>query len=233
MSRQISPGNERTYYQCHRLHLRDRLMAGGARAFEEYELLELLLTFAIPYYDVKLLAQKLVAHFGSFGEVLDASPQELAEFKSLRESSICLVYLVKTCLEAYLRERTLKRRSITSLDLLIDYCRTSMGGLKEEQFRVIYLNSENEILAEEVLHEGTVNQTAVYPRKILELALKYKATGLILVHNHPSGNPRPSVSDRELTLTVTKVSQALNLTLHDHLIIGRHGYFSFAKNDML
>ena len=108
----------------------------------------------------------------------------------------------------------------------IEYCRTTMGGLKEEQFRVLYLNGESEILAEEVIQEGTVNQTVVYPRKIMELALKHKASGLILVHNHPSGNPNPSVSDRELTRSVTRISRAPNLTVHDHLIISRHGFFA-------
>jgi DNA repair protein RadC len=108
-----------------------------------------------------------------------------------------------------------------------------MGGLKDEQFRVLFLNSQNEITAEEIVQEGTVDQTVVYPRKVLELALKHKATGLILVHNHPSGNLNPSASDRELTQTIVKASQALNLTVHDHLIISRHGYFSLAEHDML
>lgn len=208
-------------------------MDGGAQAFEEYELLELLLTFAMPYSDVKPMAQKLVAHFGSFGEVLDASPRDLAACKCLKGSSIPLIHLVKSCLEVYLREKTLKRQNVPSLEQLIKYCRTTMGGLKEEQFRVLYLNGESEILAEEVIQEGTVNQTVVYPRKIMELALKHKASGLILVHNHPSGNPNPSVSDRELTRSVTRISRALNLTVHDHLIISRHGFFSFTQNNML
>jgi DNA repair protein RadC len=151
----------------------------------------------------------------------------------LTEYSATLIRLVKAGFESYLREEALKRQRIPSLEVLVDYCRTSMGGLKDEQFRVLYLNSQNEIIAEEILQEGTVNQTVVYPRKILELALKHKATGLILVHNHPSGNPTPSVSDRELTQTIIKASRALNLTVHDHLIISRHGYFSLAEHDML
>ncbi len=135
--------------------------------------------------------------------------------------------------EVYLREGALKRQCIPSLEELVNYCRTAMGGLRDEQFRVLYLNSQNEIITEEILHEGTVNQTVIYPRKILELALKHKATGLILVHNNPSGNLNPSSSDQELTQTVIEASQALNLTVHDHLIISRHGYFSLAEHDML
>ena len=113
----------------------------------------------------------------------------------------------------------------------MDYCRTALGGLKDEQFRVIFLNSQNEIIAEEIIQEGTVNQTVVYPRKVLELALKHKATGLILVHNHPSGSLTPSASDKELTQTLIKACRPLNLTVHDHLIISRHDYFSLAETE--
>ena len=140
---------------------------------------------------------------------------------------------MKACSEYDLKAEALKRQKIKSLDTLVDYCRTSMGGLPDEQFRVIFLNSQNEIIAEEIVQEGTVNQTVVYPRKVLELALKHKATGLILVHNHPSGNLTPSAADLELTRALVKAGQALNLTVHDHLIIGRHGYFSLAEKNML
>jgi DNA repair protein RadC len=224
---------EKPHYHGHRARLRSRFLQGGAAALQDYELLELLLTFAIPYSDVKPLAKDLIAHFGSFGQVLDASPEALVEFLGLKEYSACLINLVKACHEVYLKEEAMKRQRILSLDVLVDYCRTTIGGLKDEQFRVLYLNSQNEIIAEEILQEGTVNQTVVYPRKILELALKHKAAGLILVHNHPSGNPSPSASDNELTQTVVKASKALNLTVHDHLIISRHGYFSLAEHDML
>ena len=233
MSSQTKSQTSKPHYHGHRARLRGRFLQGGAAALQDYELLELLLTFAIPYSDVKPLAKNLIAHFGSFGQVLDATPEALMEFMGLKEYSACLINLVKACHEVYLKEEALKRQRILSLDVLVDYCRTAMGGLKDEQFRVLYLNSQNEIIAEEILQEGTVNQTVVYPRKILELALKHKASGLILVHNHPSGNPTPSASDKELTQTVVKASKALNLTVHDHLIISRHGYYSLAEHDML
>ena len=233
MSSQTKSQNSKPHYHGHRARLRGRFLQGGAAALQDYELLELLLTFAIPYSDVKPLAKNLIAHFGSFGQVLDATPEALMEFMGLKEYSACLINLVKACHEVYLKEEALKRQRILSLDVLVDYCRTAMGGLKDEQFRVLYLNSQNEIISEEILQEGTVNQTVVYPRKILELALKHKASGLILVHNHPSGNTTPSASDKELTQTVVKASKALNLTVHDHLIISRHGYFSLAEHDML
>ncbi len=224
---------QKPHYHGHRGRLRARFLTGGAAALQDYELLELLLTFAIPYSDVKPLAKGLIERFGSFSQVLDAPPEALMEFMGLKEYSACLIHLAKACIELYLKEEALKRQKIPSLEALINYCRTSMGGLKDEQFRVLFLNSQNEILAEEIIQEGTVNQTVVYPRKVLELALKHKATGLILVHNHPSGNVTPSAADQELTATIVKAGHALNLTVHDHLIISRHSYFSLAEHNML
>jgi DNA repair protein RadC len=224
---------EKPHYHGHRARLRQRFLTGGAGALQDYELLELLLTFAIPYSDVKPLAKRLIEHFGSFNQVFDAPADVLMEFTGLREYSAVLIKLVKACSEYTLKAEALKRQQLKSLSILVDYCRASMGGLPDEQFRVIFLNSQNEVIAEEIVHEGTVNQTVVYPRKVLELALKHKATGLILVHNHPSGNLTPSTADKELTRSLVKASRALNLTVLDHLIIGRHGYFSLAEQNML
>jgi DNA repair protein RadC len=224
---------EKPHYHGHRQRLRQRFLTGGPGALQDYELLELLLTFAIPYSDVKPLAKNLIQHFGSFNQVFDASPEALMEVIGVREYAAVLIKLAKACSEYSLKTEALKRRQLKSLATLVDYCRASMGGLPDEQFRVIFLNSQNEVIAEEIVQEGTVNQTVVYPRKVLELALKHKATGLILVHNHPSGNLTPSAADQELTRALVKASRALNLTVHDHLIIGRHGYFSLAEQNML
>jgi DNA repair protein RadC len=224
---------EKPHYHGHRQRLRNRFLQGSPGALQDYELLELLLTFAIPYSDVKPLAKELIRHFGSFTRVLDAPPAALMEVNNLREYSATLIRLVKACAEYYLKEEVLARQKISSLNTLVDYCRTAMGGLADEQFRVIFLNSQNEIIAEEIVQEGTVNQTVVYPRKVLELALKHKACGLILVHNHPSGSLNPSSADQDLTRALVKASRALNLTVHDHLIISRHGYFSLAEHNML
>jgi len=224
---------EKPHYHGHRQRLRNRFLQGGPGSLQDYELLELLLTFAIPYSDVKPLAKKLIAHFGSFTRVFDASTEDIMEVTGLKEYSAVLIRLVKACAEYYLKEELLARQKISSLSALVDYCRTAMGGLQDEQFRVLFLNSQNELIAEEIVQEGTVNQTVVYPRKVLELALKHKATGLILVHNHPSGHLKPSAADLELTRALVKASQSLNLTVHDHLIISRQGYFSLADKDML
>jgi len=230
---QMTTETKKPHYHGHRQRLRNRFLQGGAAALQDYELLELLLTFAIPYSDVKPLAKNLIAHFGSFTQVLDASPQDLMELTGLKEYSAVLIHLVKACSEYYLKEEALKRKPIHSLDALVAYCRTAMGGLKDEQFRVLFLNSQNEIMAEEIVQEGTVDQTVVYPRKVLELALKHKATALILVHNHPSGALKPSAADRELTRALVKAAKSLHITVHDHLIVSRQGYFSLAEHNML
>lgn len=221
------------HYHGHRQRLRTRFLQGGWASLQDYELLELLLTFAIPFSDVKPLAKRLIAYFGSFAAVLDASFEELIQVMGLGEYSATLIRLAKACAEYYLREEALKRQRIPSLSALIDYCRTSMGGLKDEQFRVIFLNAQNEIIAEETIQEGTVDQTVVYPRKVLEAALKYKATGLILVHNHPSGKLTPSAADQELTQAIIQAARPLAITVHDHLIISRHGYYSMAEHQLL
>jgi len=224
---------EKPHYHGHRQRLRQRFLQGGAAALQDYELLELLLTYALPRADVKPLAKELLQHFGSFTHILDAPSEALMGVGGLKESSAALIRLVKACAEHYLKEEVLDRQQISSLSALVDYCRTSMGGLADEQFRVIFLNSQNKVLAEEIVQEGTVNQTVVYPRKVLELALKHKATGLILVHNHPSGHLQPSAADLELTRSLVKASRALNLTVHDHLIISRQGHFSLAEKNLL
>jgi DNA repair protein RadC len=221
------------HYKGHRERLRARFLNGGPESLQDYELLELLLTYAIPMQDVKPLAKDLLSRFRSFAGVLDASPNELVKVDHVGEYTATLIRLVKACAEYYLKEEVIQRRSIPSLPALVDYCRTSMGGLQDEQFRVIFLNSQNEIIAEETIQEGTVDQTVVYPRKVLEGALKYKATGLILVHNHPSGKLTPSTADRELTRAIIQAAQPLAITVHDHLIIAKQGYYSMAEHHLI
>ena len=221
------------HYHGHRDRLRNRFLNGGPDSLNDYEMLELLLTYAIPMQDVKPLAKSLISSFHSFAGVMDASHQELVQVKGLGAHSATLIKLVKSCAEYYLKEQAIQRRSIPSLPVLVDYCRTSMGGLTDEQFRVIFLNPQNEIIAEETIQEGTVDQTVVYPRKVLEAALKYKATGLILVHNHPSGRLSPSSADRELTQAIIRAAQPLGITVLDHLIIAKQGHYSMAEHHLL
>ena len=224
MSTQTKPPADKPHYHGHRGRLRGRFLEGGAEALQDYELLELFLTFAIPYSDVKPLAKALITRFGSFSQVLDAPLEALLEVRTqdtkgrtqrLTELSATLLLVVKATVETYLKEAALKRQSIPSLEVLVDYCRTAMGGLKDEQFRVLYLNSQNEIIAEEIIQEEHRQPDGGLSPQDPRAGPEHKATGLILVHNHPKPEPQPlRLGQGTDPQTVVKASQALNLTVH-------------------
>jgi len=166
--------------------------------------------------------------------IVEAPVEKLTEVKGLGKHSALLFKLIKAASERYLKDRLLKSQDvIASPGELLAYCQSKMGWLKDEQFRMIYLNTRNQVIEEEVLQEGTVDQTVVYPRKVMENAIRLKATALILVHNHPGGSPYPSPEDRELTRTLTQAARNLQIKIHDHLIIGREGHFSFLENNLI
>lgn len=220
-------------YLGHRSRIRDRFLKHGLEPFHDYEALELLLIYAISRKDVKPIAKCLIERFGSFREVMDASIEELQGVKGVGLNSAILLKLIKGCADRYLREKVLLKPVISSPSALLDYCRHCMGGLKEEQFRVIFLNAKNEVLTDEIIQQGTIDQAAVYPRKIIERTLSHKAKALIFVHNHPSGDPSPSQQDKELTQGLIRMAKDLGIRVHDHLIIGRKGHFSFKEGDLL
>ncbi|MFH1147304.1 MAG: DNA repair protein RadC [Pseudomonadota bacterium] len=217
----------------HRSRLRKRYLKNGAEGLHLYEILELLLTYAIPRQDVKPLAKRLLREFRSFRGVLDATTQDLAGIPGLGEQSILLIKLVRDCSDLYLKHEILERAAISSPGELIDYCRSAMAGLKNEQFRCIFLNTKNRLLADEIVEEGTISQTVVYPRKVIERAIFHKATALIFVHNHPSGDVNPSRQDIALTETLKNAAGLIGVTVHDHLIIGESGHYSFRENGLI
>ena len=220
------------HYLGHRQRLKERLARQGLGSFQNHEAVELLLTYALARKDVKPLAKKLLQTFGSFRGLLEARPAEVKKVEGVSDHTALLFKLVKEASEFYLREKLLACADvISSPGDLVNYCRLKMSGLKDEQIRMIYLNTRNQVIEEEVLQEGTIDQTAVYPRKILERAIQVKATALIMVHNHPSGSPQPSLEDRELTRALVQATGSLQIKLHDHLIIGRDTYFSFLENN--
>ncbi len=171
--------------------------------------------------------------FGGFHGVLDASHEELSSIDGIKDNTAIFLALVKQCSALYLKEKTLGGKRINSTRALLDYCRLAMEGLKDEQFRAIFLSAQNEIIADEVVFEGTVNQSAVYPRKVMERALAHKAVSLIFVHNHPGGSPRPSQEDKRLTNQLVAASRSLNIHVLDHLIIAKGGHFSFFDSGLL
>lgn len=221
------------HYAEHRKRIKKRFQENGLHVFHDYEVLEFILTYAIKQKDVKPEAKALLARFKTFQGVLDAPADELAKIAGVGEHSALLLKLIKDCSDYYLREKIRKKDVVSSPQDLINYCRSSMAHQGDEQFRVIYLNAKNEIIHNEIIQEGTVDQTAVYPRKIMEHALKEKALALIFVHNHPSGNPAPSTQDRELTSTLLKAAEPFAIAVHDHIIIGKNGYFSFREEGII
>jgi DNA repair protein RadC len=224
---------EKPHYLGHRKRLRERFRQTGFEGFAGYEALELLLTYAIPRQDVKPVAKRLIERFGSVRGALDAPFAELSEVEGLSETSATFLHVVKECSALYLRERMkdgdAASTTLPSTAAALAYCELKMSGLRDEQFRVLFLNAQNQIIADEVLNEGTVNESVVYPRKVMERALHNKATALILVHNHPSGRCAPSDQDRVLTAAIIKTARDLGITVHDHLIIGKSDYYSFLE----
>jgi DNA repair protein RadC len=220
-------------YKQHRKRIKERFRTQGLEPFRDYEALELLLTYAIAQKDVKPHAKALIARFGSFQAVLEASVEDMQHVDGIGEHAALLLKLFRDCAQYYLRRTIDRRETVSSPAELVAYCKAAMAHLAHEQFRVVYLNAKNEILADEIVQQGTVDQTAVYPRKIIERALQQNAVAMILVHNHPSGNPDPSVQDRQLTESIIAAAKTFDIRVHDHIVIGRSSYRSFREEGLL
>lgn len=224
---------EKPHYLDHRKRLRQRFEKTGADGFHDYELLELLLTYAIPRRDVKPVAKRLIEHFGHLAGVLDASQQELQRVAQVGPASAVLIRLIKQMCNQYLAQRLVASDVLSSPAAVTDFARMKLAGLSHEAFMVIYLNTQNGVIHYDVLHEGTIDHAIVYPRRIFEAALNCHASGLILVHNHPSGRLNPSDEDKRLTRSLADAARALDIRILDHIIVGKDGYFSFAENHLL
>jgi DNA repair protein RadC len=211
----------------HRSRLRERFRKAGLRGFHDYEVLELLLTFAVPRRNVKPTAKDLVKRFGGLRRVFDASLEDLQGVPGVGQSAAVLIKFLKEAASLYLEEGIRKQPIVDSPETVIDYCRHNLLGQHNELFQVIYLNPQNEVIDLETVAEGTVDHTAVYPRRIIEGALRHNAVGLIFVHNHPDGNAEASDADRRLTQALAQAAGSVGIAVHDHLIIGRDGCFSF------
>lgn len=222
-----------SYLKDHRKRLRARFMQGGASAMPDYELLEMVLFRAIPRQDVKPLARRLLDKFGDFNRVLTASQERLSEMHGVGEAVIVELKLVAAAAERLARSRVINREAISSWDALLDYCHTVMAHRDTEQFRVLFLDRKNVLIADEELAEGTVDHVPVYPREIAKRALELNASAIILVHNHPSGDPTPSQADIDMTGQIESACNALSLTLHDHLVIGKSREVSFRAEGLI
>jgi DNA repair protein RadC len=222
-----------SYIKDHRKRLRERFAIGGAAALPDYELLELVLFRAIPRQDVKPLAHALLERFGDFKRVLSAPPERLAEVKGIGDAVVLELKIVEAAAHRLARARVIQRHAISSWDALLDYCHTTMAHRETEQFRVLFLDRKNVLIADEEQAKGTVDHVPVYPREVVKRALELNASSLILVHNHPSGDPTPSQADITMTMQIRDAAEALDLSLHDHLIIGKSTELSFKSEGYL
>jgi DNA repair protein RadC len=220
-------------YLGHRQRLRDRFLAGGSGALADYELLELLLCQALPRIDTKPLAKALIKRFGSFAGVMAAPPADLQEIKGVGEAAAVMIKTVQAAALRMSQQEIAQREVIGSWKKLLDYCRMAMAEEKNEQFRLLFLDNKNALIADEVQQRGTVNHTPVYPREVVKRALELGATAIIMVHNHPSGDPTPSADDIAMTREVAEAAEKLGISLHDHIVIGRKGHVSLKSQGLI
>ena len=222
-----------SYIRDHRARLRDRFRDGGADALPDYEMLELLLFRSIPRKDVKPLARALIDRFGDLNGVLSAPIDKLTAVEGVGDAVALDFKLVEAATHRMARARVLRRHVVSSWDALIDYCHTVMAHRDTEQFRILFLDTRNTLIADEAQASGTIDHVPVYPREVVKRALELNAAALILVHNHPSGDPTPSQADIDMTRRIEEAARALSIEVHDHLIIGKSQELSFRAEGLL
>jgi len=215
------------HYLGHRERLRKRFRDGGSDALPDYELLELVLFRAMPRRDTKPLAKAILARFGSFAEAMNAPDDLLLEVPGLGEAAVTEIKLVRAAALRLMRGEVLERPVLASWQQVLDYCRAAMGFEAKEQFRILFLDKRNQLIADEVQQTGTVDHTPVYVREVVKRALELSATAIVLVHNHPSGDPTPSRADIEMTKQIVSSAKNLGIVVHDHIIVGKQGHASF------
>jgi DNA repair protein RadC len=217
----------------HRARMREKLLGRGPNALADYELLEMLLFYAMPKGDTKPLAKALINHFGSFPAVLTAQRKELLAFSGLKEHGIAALKLVHASALRLVKADLMESPILNNWERLADYLHAVLGRERTEQFRVLFMDSKNRLIRDELLGRGTVNHTPVYPREVLKRALELQAMAIILVHNHPSGDPSPSEEDIVMTQEIKAATAILQITLHDHVIVGNGRLFSLLKHGLL
>lgn len=215
------------HYAGHRERLRDRATAGGLPAVPDYELLELFLFRSIPRGDVKPLAKQLLARFGSLGGVLGATAEDLRTVAGVGEAVALDLKLLHEATLQIAKEQVVRRTVISSWNALLAYVKAALAHEAREQFRVLFLDRKNQLIADEIMNRGTVDHAPVYPREVVRRALELSASALIVVHNHPSGDPTPSSADVDMTRQIVEAARPLRITIHDHLVVGRDGVASF------
>lgn len=224
---------EAPHYVGHRARLRDRLLAGDSDALPDYELLELILFGANARGDVKPLAKKLLARFGSFSAVLTADSAQLGTVEGVGPVAIATLKTIQAAARRLAREQARTAPVLAGWQAVLDYCRIAMAHEPIEQVRLLFLDRKNHLIGDEVVQRGTIDHTPLYPRDVVKRALEVGATALILVHNHPTGDPTPSKADIDMTRALARAVEGVGISLHDHLVIGRHGHSSFKALGLL
>src|SRR6478752_7683695 len=214
------------HYHGHRERLRERFYGAGPDALSDYELLELALFPALPRRDTKPLAKALLKTFGSFAEVIHAPVARLREIDGIGDAAINQLKLIAAAASRIAKGQLKARTMLSSWNDVIDYCRTSMAFADKEQFRILFLDKRNQLISDEVQQVGTVDHTPVYPREVIKRALELSATAILLVHNHPSGDPTPSQADIHMTKAIIDIAGPLGIAVHDHIIVGKNGHAS-------
>jgi DNA repair protein RadC len=217
----------------HRERLRHRFLEHGLDNFQDYEALELLLLYVARQKDMKPVAKQLIERFGSFRAVLDAPIEELTTVEGVAEAAITLIQFVKQAAARYLEQRSYLNLTPQDLTELINACRLKMGALPHEQFRLVSLNASFAVVGEDVIAEGSIDQATIYPRKVIEIALKHRATTLIFIHNHPGGDVRPSELDKTITRSLVLAARTVGIMVYDHIIVSQVEYFSFRDQSLL
>jgi DNA repair protein RadC len=217
---------EPPHYHGHRTRLRERFHSAGPDALSDYELLEMALFPALPRRDTKPLAKSLLKKFGSFAEVIHAPEARLREVDGIKDASVHQLKLIAAAAHRIAKGEIKQSIALSSWNDVIGYCRTGMAFADKEQFRVLFLDKRNRLIADEVQQVGTVDHTPVYPREVIKRALELSATALVLVHNHPSGDPTPSQADIQMTKAIVDIAAPLGISVHDHIIIGKNGHAS-------
>jgi DNA repair protein RadC len=221
-----SESAETPHYHGHRERLRGRFRSAGPGALSDYELLEMVLFRALPRGDVKPLAKSLIKKFGSFAEVVHAPEMLLREVNGVGDATITEIKLIAAAASRIAKGELKGRTLLSSWADVINYCRTSMAFADKEQFRILFLDKRNQLIADEVQQVGTVDHTPVYPREVIKRALELSATAILLVHNHPSGDPTPSQADIHMTKAIVDIAAPLGIAVHDHIIVGKNGHAS-------
>jgi len=230
-----SSGKKKTtpHYAGHRQRLRERFVFGGEDAMQDYELLELLLFMAIPRRDVKPLAKDLLNAFGSLPELMSAPHTALSQIEGVSENTATAIKTVSALAARMMKQELMQKPVLNNWTRLMDYCHMTMAHETKEHFRILFLNKKNEMIADEIQGSGTVDHTPAYPREIMKRALELGATALIIMHNHPSGDPKPSQADIDMTNQIIAAAKPFDITIHDHVIIARNGQTSFRNEGFI